>query len=28
LRRTGLTAGEAYQEMADLLLHGLSRPGA
>jgi AcrR family transcriptional regulator len=28
LRRTGLTAGEAYQEMADLLLHGLSAPGA
>jgi AcrR family transcriptional regulator len=28
LRRTGLTAGEAYQEMADLLLHGLSRPEA
>jgi AcrR family transcriptional regulator len=28
LRRTGLTAGEAYQEMADLLLHGLSRSEA
>jgi AcrR family transcriptional regulator len=27
LRRTGLTAGEAYRELADLLLHGLRRPG-
>ena len=26
LRSTGLTAGQAYHEMADLLLHGLRRP--
>lgn len=28
LRSTGLSAGEAYTEMADLLLHGLSAPPA
>lgn len=27
LSRTGLNAGQAYQEMADLLLHGLTTPG-
>jgi hypothetical protein len=27
LRRTGLNAGQAYQEMADLLLHGPPQPG-
>jgi hypothetical protein len=26
LERTGLSAGQAYSEMADLLLHGLSAP--
>jgi AcrR family transcriptional regulator len=28
LRRTGLDAGQAYQELADLLLHGLTRPNS